>query len=242
LETILVWLVALLLGGGLLAFFYSLTRKSGQSTADPGKRERTYNSLLKESPSLASFDTADFLLAAARDLYDIKHAAIATLDDKAQKLMSFLGGGATLVALLNVTSVTLRSAVTPFLFLSALCFLLCFIFLIFCLNPATTEILQITEFNSIPVLSNPDFRPKIAYRLIDGWQTVTLGLTPVIRRKGLLLFAATMALIAGFMLFAGNVFLAYSSPTKGVQHPAVEPTPIKNTSTTPMPSRSGYIP
>jgi len=181
-----------------------------EETAPAAKRRDTHAALLRESSTLSSFETPEFLLSNAVDLYERKHAAIATLDDKSQKLVALIGGGASLFALLGGFTGNLHATLTPLLVLSILCFFAGLVLLLFALRPVETDIPAITEFNSASVLVDPAFRAKVARRMIEAWQEITLGLTPILRRKGRLIFVATVLIVAGASLLLTNFLLLVS--------------------------------
>ncbi len=104
------------------------------------------------------------------DYYDRKMKAFDTLDDKAQKpwrssaeARVYARCSAGLGNLTIFILVRCCSAPAVFFFLSVL-------LLLISLYPRERDILAISEFNSVPVLSDPAFRARIARRLIDAWQ------------------------------------------------------------------------
>lgn len=175
------------------------------TTASSAKRQETYAALAKDGSKLEDYDTSELLLGIAVDLYDRKQAAIAVLDDKAQKLLALIGGGATLFALLGGLTGDYRVAtLTPLLVLSVLCFFGSLLLCLLSLRPIEMDILAITQFNSIPVLADPAFRARIARVLIEAWQQITFELTPILRRKGRYIFAASILITAGATLLLAN--------------------------------------
>jgi hypothetical protein len=189
-------------------------------TADPAKRKETYHALLSESSNLKDFETAEFLLNMAVDLYDRKMKAFDTLDDKAQKLVALVGGGASLYTLLGWFGQANFLHFSPLLLASALFFFLSVLLLLISLYPRERDILAVTEFNSRPILMDPAFRARIAHRLIDAWQELTFELGPVLRKKGRYIYMATAAIVIGAALLLANFLLllntrSSTSPTKG---------------------------
>jgi hypothetical protein len=178
-----------------------------KKTASPEKRKETYAALLAKGSQLSDFDTSSFLLGIAVDLYDRKQAAVTALDDKAQKLVAFIGGGATLFALLAGISNGVRAELTPLLVLAASCFFVSLILCLLALMPIERDVLAITQYNSIPVLADAGFRGKIAWHLIDAWQEITLGLTPILRKKGRYIFGSSVLITAGATLLLMNFLL-----------------------------------
>jgi hypothetical protein len=189
-----------------------------EDTAPMSKRKEAHKELLRESPNLTDFDTSEFLLAAAVNLYERKHAAIAVLDDKAQKLVALIGGGASLFALLGGFTGALHASLTPLLVLAITCFFVGLLLLLLALRPVETDIPAITEFNSVPVLANPEFRAKIARRMIEAWQEITLGLTPILRRKGRFIFVSMLLIVAGASLLLLNFMILFQ--TKSMDSPS----------------------
>jgi len=214
------WLIAttVVLGGAICAVRFLATVSQGvtPSTATPKQRRQTYEDLSRESEGLTSCETSDFLLGMARDLYELKHRAYDTLDDKAQKLIALIGGGASLFALLAGVTGGEHTAITPLLGLSATCFFLSLIVLLLSLRPRETDIPTITEFNSRAVLSEPASRARIGRRMIEAWQEITLSLTPLLRTKGRLIFVATILIVVGASLLLTNSLVTLTDTTNHV--------------------------
>lgn len=203
------------LAGIAAAVYYFRGIDAGQRTGAASKstRRQTYQSLLEEGAKLSDFDTPQFLLNTAIDLYERKHSAMAVLDDKAQKLVALIGGGASLFALLGGFTGSLHASLTPLLVLAMACFFVGLLLLLFALRPVETDIPTITEFNSVPILADPAFRAKIARRMIEAWQDITLGLTPILRRKGRFVFVSMLLIVAGSSLLLVNFMLLIQTLT-----------------------------
>ncbi|TAM65808.1 MAG: hypothetical protein EPN48_18240 [Microbacteriaceae bacterium] len=199
--------------GLFVAWVYMRRVNTGisETTASPKEREDTYKDLLAESPKLGAFETPEFLLAVAVDLYERKHAAFNTLDDKAQRMVALIGGGAGLFALLGGFTSSFHRIVTPLLVVATICIFASLTLLLLSLSPTETDILQITDFNSPPVLADPAFRAKVARRLIDAWQTITLELTPILRRKGRFIFVAMLLIGVAAALLLTNFLLLFDN-------------------------------
>lgn len=121
------WILAafVIVAGALVGYRYLSAVNIGkcEETASPAERRKAYEELGAESGRITSHETATLLLDIARDLYDRKHSAYDSLDDKAQKLVALLGGGASLFALFGGFAGGLHVVLTPLLGLSAICFL-----------------------------------------------------------------------------------------------------------------------
>ena len=188
-------------------FLRATTSEKREETASTAVRKATAQTLLAESPRLESFETSEFLLATAVDLYERKHAAMAVLDDKAQKLVAFIGGGAAIFVSLG----GFRAILTPLLVMSALCFLGSLGFALVALVPRDTEIPTVSEYNSPKVLETPTFRAKVARQLIETWEDIALQVRPILKRKGLAVYFSMVlvtvgatGLLTNFLLLAGN--------------------------------------
>lgn len=176
-------------------------------TASPGLRKKTYEELKKECIQLYDYETSGFLLEIAVNLYERKHSALDKLDDKAQKVIGLIGGGASLYALFGGFTSGFHVILTPLLVLSAICFFTSLVLLLIAIKPVETDIPEITRFNSTVILADPAFRAKIARRMIEVWQEITLGLTPILRRKGRYQTAAMILIVAGSSLLLANFLL-----------------------------------
>ncbi len=205
------WIFAgvVLVVGALVGYRYLSAVDVGttEETASPAERRKTYEDLGAESGRITSHETATLLLDIARDLYDRKHSAYDTLDDKAQKLVALLGGGASLFALFAGFTGGLHVVLTPLLVVSAICFFASLILLLQSLRPIETDIPAITMFNSVPVLADSANRGRVARRMIEAWQEITLGLTPILRRKGRFIFVATLLIVVGASLLLTNFLI-----------------------------------
>lgn len=215
------WVIAgvVALVGIVAGILYLATINAGkhQATATKTQRRETYDALTTESAKLSEFDTPEFLLNAAVDLYERKHSAMATLDDKAQKLIALIGGGASIFALLGGLTGTLHATLTPLLVLAIACFFVALLLLILALRPVETDIPTVTEFNSVPVLASPDYRAKVARRMIEAWQEITLGLTPILRRKGRFIFVSMLLVVAGASLLLANFMVLMQEKPSDLQ-------------------------
>lgn len=149
----------------------------------------------------------------AVDLYDRKMKAFDTLDDKAQKLVALVGGGASLYTLLGWFGQANYLRFSPLLLTSALFFFLSVLLLLISLYPRERDILAITEFNSLPVLADPAFRARIARRLIDAWQELSFDMVPILRKKGRFIYIATAAIVIGAALLLANFLVLHNSRT-----------------------------
>jgi hypothetical protein len=176
-------------------------------------RKATAQTLLSESPRLQSFETAEFLLNIAVDLYERKHAAMSALDDKAQKLVGLIGGGAALFALLGGLNGSYRVPMTPLLVLSGLCFLGSLGLALTALFPRDTTIPTISLYNSPKVLEDPNFRAKIARQLIETWEQIALEISPLLHRKGLAVFFSMVLIAVGAFALLSNFLLQRAAAT-----------------------------
>ena len=211
LFSIIEWIItaAVVILGALVAWRYLPFVGIGkiQEAASPDKRQAVYTSLLNEGGKITAPETGEFLLAIAVDLYNRKHDAFTNLDEKAQKLVALIGGGASLYALFAGFNGGIHFSLTPLLVLSAACFFTSLVLLLLSLRPVETDVLAITEFNSVPILKDPAFRARIALRLIEAWQEITFGLTPILRRKGRFIFAATLLIVVGASALLANFLI-----------------------------------
>jgi hypothetical protein len=190
-----------------------------EDTASVDLRKTTWSTLMRESPKLESFETSEFLLGIAVALYEKKDAALDVLDDKAQKLVTLIGGGATLFALLGGFTDSLHAALTPLLVLAALCFFGSLAFALLSLRPRDSSIPTITQYNSPKLLEDPNSRAKIARQLIETWEGITLELTPVLQRKGLAIFLSSLLVVVGASVLLANFLLIVGTKREtGAQH------------------------
>lgn len=83
--------------------------------------------------------------------------------------------------------------------------------LLMSLRPTETDIPVITMFNSVPVLADSAYRGRIARRMIEAWQEITLGLAPILRRKGRFIFVATLLIVVGASLLLTNFLILVST-------------------------------
>lgn len=211
------WIIASVVVAGLIVvaierkawtFLRATSSDKHEETASTSLRKTTAETLLAESPKLAAFETPEFLLKIALDLYERKHAAMRALDDKAQKLVALIGGGATLFALLGGLTGGIHTTLTPLLALSALCFLGSLAFALIALLPRDTDIPTVSAYNSPKVLQGPEYRAKIARELIETWEAIALEIRPILKRKGLAVYLSMVLIAVGaFVLITNFSFL-----------------------------------
>lgn len=195
-------------------FVTALRRIRVQPVAISRARKEMYESLVAESPDLASASTAQFLLNMAIDLHDRQQSASRALDDRAQALLGFVGGGSSLYALLGGFGAAGQPALTPLLGLAGMCFLVALVLCLWLLLPGTRTIPDISVFNSVPILKDDAFQARISHRLIDKWETSSCGLSANGSKKGLLLYSAMVAVAAGAILLVLNLAMVGTRSAK----------------------------
>jgi hypothetical protein len=184
-------------------------------TASPQRRKLAYENLLNLSSDLTDSTTAELMLTAAVDIYERKHAAIDGLDGKAQSLVALIGGGAAVFALLAGFAGSLHAILTPLLIVAAACFMGSLVLLLLSLAPVETDLPAITQYNSVAALRDPSSRARIAWRLIETWQQITLELGPVLSKKGRFIYAASLLIVAGATSLLFNFLVLLATPQHG---------------------------
>lgn len=215
---LLQWIVAvvIILAGAIAAFAF-WTRSSSDAVAahaSTEQRRKIHDELLKEGGKLRDFETAEFLLGAAVDLYDRKMKAFDTLDDKAQKLIALVGGGASLYTVLGWFGQPTYLRFSPLLVAAAVFFFFSVAVLLVALYPRERDLIALTEFNSVAILAAKEFRPRVAHRLIEAWQALTFEMTPVLRTKGKCIYLSMFSIALGAALLLANFLLLLHTPPK----------------------------
>jgi hypothetical protein len=158
-------------------------------------------------------DTAAFLYPIAVDLYQRKQSAIASLDAKAQNLVALVAGGAGLYTLLGGFEQKGSLQITPLLVAAAAAILTSLVLGLMATRPQAGSIPQITVFNSLRLLAEPQAKTLVAWALIEDWQRRAFAMTGQLRAKSRLIFASTIVLVVGVMLLLGNfAVVRYGEP------------------------------